>query len=112
MLVRLIPLELNLDVGSIMLRSPGPLRERSITTHLYANSLKGVSFMKLHLDFVGISQKSADFLAQRSLEAWSKMRSGLNRPMKADETWMAGKRKNQRNARRDRLLSSCLLHIR
>ena len=85
--------------GSVMHRSHVPLRKWVIAIHLWATSLKGVSSMKLHRD-LGITQKSACFLAQRLREAWSNMPSGMKGPVEADETWMGGKRKNTGNARR------------
>jgi len=91
--------------GSVMHRSRIPLRKWAIATYLWATSLKGVSSMKLHRD-LGITPKSAYFLAQRLREAWSDMPAGMTGPAEADEAYFGGKRKNMSNAKRKELSGS------
>ena len=67
--------------------------------YLMATGIKGVSSMKLHRD-LGISQKSAWFLAHRIRECWDKDEKRFAGPVEADETYIGGKRKNMSNAKR------------
>lgn len=85
--------------GSVMHRSRIPLRKWAIATYLWATSLKGVSSMRLHRD-LGITQKSAYFMAQRLREAWADLPVEMTGPVEADETYMGGKRRNMHNSKR------------
>ena len=72
----------------------------AIAIFLIATNLKGISSMKLHRD-LGITQKSAWFLAHRIREsfdfAWL---PGFDGPIEADETFIGGKRKNMSHDKR------------
>ena len=85
-----------------MHRSKIGLREWAMATYLWATSLKGVSSMKLHRD-LGITQKSAYFMAQRLREAWSDPQMGMNGPVEIDESYFGGKRGNMSNSKRKEL---------
>ena len=61
--------------------------------------LKGVSSMKLHRD-LGITQRSAWFLAHRLREAWKDHGPQFTGPVEADETYIGGKRKNMPKSKR------------
>ena len=65
-------------------------------------NLKGVSSMKLHRD-LGITQRSAWFLAHRLRGAWKDHGSHFTGPVEADETHIGGKRKNMPKAKRETL---------
>ena len=69
---------------------------------LLTTSLKGVSSMKLHRD-LGVTQKTAWFLAHRIRAALSENKTGFTGPVEIDETYMGGKRKNMSNAKRREL---------
>ena len=77
----------------------------AIAIYLMMTSLKSVSSMKLHRD-LGITQKSAWFLAHRLREAWQRDEGPFLGPAEADETHVGGKLKNmhraERKAARDR----------
>lgn len=88
--------------GSVMQRSKIPLRKWAIAIYLWATSLKGVSSMKLHRD-LGITQKSAYFMAQRLREAWKDMPVEMSGPVEVDETRIGGVRKNMSNEKRKEL---------
>ena len=65
-------------------------------------SLKSVSSMKLHRD-LGITQKSAWFLAHRLRASLSEDARLFSGPVEVDETYMGGKHKNMSNAKRKQL---------
>ena len=88
--------------GTVMHRSRIPLQKWVIGVYLWSVSLKGVSSMRLHRD-LGITQKSAYFMAQRLREAWSAKSGGMAGPVEADEAHFGGKRKNMSNAKRKEL---------
>ena len=73
-----------------------------VAAFLVMTSLKSVSSMKLHRD-LGITQKSAWFLAQRLRAALSEDSKLFSGPVEVDETYMGGKRKNMSNAQRKEL---------
>ena len=65
-----------------------------IALYQVTTNLKGVSSMKLHRD-LGITQRSAWFLAHRLREAWKDQGSQFVGPVEVDETYMGGKEKNK-----------------
>ena len=75
----------------------------AIAIYLLTTSLKGVSSMKLHRD-LGITQKTAWFLAHRLRETWwDDDPSQFFGPVEIDETYMGGKRKNMHAGRRKQI---------
>ena len=74
----------------------------AVAIHLLMTSLKSVSGMKLHRD-LGVTQKSAWFLAHRLREAWHRIKDPFLGPVEADETYMGGIRKNMSKSRRRQL---------
>ena len=67
----------------------------AIALYQVTTNLKGVSSMKLHRD-LGITQRSAWFLAHRLREAWKDHGSQFSGPVEVDETYIGGKEKNKR----------------
>jgi len=70
--------------------------------YLHSTSLKGVSSMKLHRD-LGITQKSAWFLAHRVREMWRRDETKdevFVGPIEADEAFIGGKVKSMSASRR------------
>ena len=65
----------------------------AIASYLMLTNLKSVSSMKLHRD-LGITQKSAWFLAHRLRESWKEINDPFLGPVEVDETFMGGKRRN------------------
>ncbi len=89
----------SLKSGTVMQGSPLGYQTWAIAIYLVTTSLKGVSSMKLHRD-LGISQKSAWYLAHRIREAWKQIGDPFIGPAEADETYVGGKRKNMPRSRR------------
>lgn len=88
-------------IGSALEASKLGYQKWAIAIFLWTTSLKGISSMKLHRD-LGITQKSAYFVAQRLREAWSDLEP-LAGPVEVDETFAGGKRKNMPNSKRREL---------
>ena len=66
----------------------------AIALYQVTTNLKGVSSMKLHRD-LGITQRSAWFLAHRLREAWKDQGSQFVGPVEVDETYFGGREKNK-----------------
>ena len=66
----------------------------AIALYQAITNLKGVSSMKLHRD-LGITQRSAWFLAHRLREAWKNHGAQFAGPVEVDETYIGGKEKNK-----------------
>ena len=88
--------------GTVMERSPLPLRKWAFAIYLCATNLKGVSSLKLHRD-LEIAQSSAWFMAHRIREAMESEGGLLSGPVEVDETYVGGKRANISLAKRREL---------
>ncbi len=89
---------------SVMEGSKLGYRTWLVAMFLLSTNLKGVSSMKLHRD-LGVTQKSAWFLAHRIRDAWSQVghTGPFSGPIEVDETYLGGKRANLSNSRRRNL---------
>ena len=74
----------------------------AIALYQVTTNLKGVSSMKLHRD-LGITQRSAWFLAHRLREAWKDHGSQFSGPVEVDETYIGGLEKNKHAHKKQRL---------
>ena len=70
------------------------LRIWVLALYLVNTGIKGVSSMKLHRD-LGITQKTAWYLAHRIREAWASGNRLFAGPVEVDETYMGGKNANK-----------------
>ena len=77
-----------------MERSHIPLQKWIIGLYLMNTNLKGVSSMKLHRD-LGITQKSAWFMADRIRKTWEEEHHLFQGPVEVDETYIGGKERNK-----------------
>ena len=66
----------------------------AMAIYILTTGIKGVSSMKLHRD-LGVTQKTAWFLAHRIRESWEKHQNLYLGPVEVDETYMGGKEKNK-----------------
>ncbi len=86
--------------GTVMEASNIGYQNWAIAIYLLMTSLKSVSSMKLSRG-LGITQKSAWFLAHRLREAWKKkVEDPFLCPAEVDETYMGGQRKNMARSKR------------
>ena len=92
----------SVKTGTVMEGSKVGYQDWLLGAFLLMTSLKSVSSMKLHRD-LGITQKSAWFLAQRLRVALSQDGTLFAGPVEVDETYFGGKRRNMSNATRKEL---------
>ena len=89
--------------GTVMEGSKLGYQDWMIAMFLLTTNLKSVASMKLHRD-LGITQKSAWFLAHRLRDALSQDdAASFSGPVEVDETYVGGKRRNMSNAQRKKL---------
>lgn len=85
--------------GSIMQASRLSFRKWVFAMYLMNTSLKGVSSMKLHRD-LGITQKTAWYLAQRIRQAWGEAGLPMAGPVEVDESYFGGLEKNRHQSQK------------
>ncbi len=98
-------LKFSAKTGTVMEGSKIGYQDWIIAAFQIMTSLKSVSSMKLHRD-LGITQKSAWFLAQRLRSALSQDGTLFSGPVEVDETYFGGKRRNMSNRKRKELAAT------
>ena len=88
--------------GTVMECAKVGYQDWLIAAFLLMTSLKSVSSMKLHRD-LGITQKTAWFLAQRLRAALAQGGPLFAGPVEVDETYFGGRRRNMSNTKRKSL---------
>ena len=89
----------SVKVGTIMQSSKLPLRKWVMALYLMSTNLKGVASTKLARD-LGITQKSAWFMAQKIRESWKTDGPPLSGDVEVDETYLGGKSRNMHKSKR------------
>lgn len=85
--------DFTIKTGSVFGESKIPLRKWFIAIYLLSNSSKGISSVQL-AKHVGVSQKTAWFIAHRIREAHQQNKSQLSGTVEVDETYIGGRSKN------------------
>ena len=86
--------DFSVKTGTVMHGSKLPLKTWGMAMYILTTGLKGTSSMKLYRD-LGVTQKTAWFLAHRIRKAWETDTQPFTGPVEADETFIGGKEKNK-----------------
>lgn len=89
----------SVKVGTVMENSKIGLQKWAFAVYLMATNHKGTSSMHLHRD-LGITQKSAWFMAMRIRACWEQGRSLFDGPVEVDEAFFGGKEANKHASKR------------
>ena len=84
----------SVKTGSVMHGSKLGYRKWALATYILTTGIKGTSSMKLHRD-LGVTQKTAWYLAHRIRETWAKYPAPFAGPVEVDETYVGGKEANR-----------------
>lgn len=85
--------DFTIKTGTVFGESKLPIRKWFIAIYLLSNTSKGISSVQL-AKHVGVTQKTAWFMAHRIREAHQQNKGQLTGTIEADETYIGGKMKN------------------
>ena len=80
--------------GTVLAESRLPLHKWLMAIYMMTTARKGIPSTQMARE-LGITQKSAWFLAQRIRETWTADSDGMGNHVQADETYIGGKEKNK-----------------
>ncbi len=86
--------DFSVKTDTVMHSSKLPLKTWGLAMYLLTTGIKGTSSMKLYRD-LGVTQKTAWFLAHRIRKAWKIDNAPFSGPVEADETFIGGLEKNK-----------------
>ena len=89
----------SVKTGGLMESSKIGYQKWAIAIFVLTTGIKGTSSMKLHRD-LGITQKSAWYMAHRIRESWSDYSERFEGPVEVDETYIGGKERNKHKSKK------------
>ena len=91
--------DFSVKTGTLMHNSKLGLQTWAMALYLLSTGLKGTSSMKLHRD-LGVTQKTAWFLAHRIRETWRERGERFVGPLEIDEVYIGGKERNKHESKK------------
>ena len=91
--------DFSVKTGTLMHNSKLGLQTWAMALYLLSTGLKGTSSMKLHRD-LGVTQKTAWFLARRIRETWRERGERFRGPLEMDEVYIGGKERNKHESQK------------